>query len=123
MSIFTPEQHLRLREHEAAHPDDFVPDVPVLAIDNVFPGDLSAYTMQKVSDLLAAGTQTIWLLYPLIPCIVVWTSDRVARLYGLNDSLPEPAGFPGFALRIGEIFTRPEWDKARQDKLRRDKVR
>ena len=104
MSIFTPEQYLRLRDHEAAHPDDFVPEPPALGIDNVFPADLAAYTTQKVSDLLVAGTQTIWLLYPLIPCIVVWTSDRVARLYGPSDTLPGPADFPGCALSVGEIF-------------------
>jgi hypothetical protein len=108
LSIFTHEQYSRLRGYSTEHPDDFVPEPPALAIDNVFPNDLSAYTVQKVSDLLAAGSQTVWLFYPLIPCIVVWTHDRVARLYGPNDTLPEPAGFPGYALSVSHIY---EWSK------------
>lgn len=68
------------------------------------PEDLTAYTQQKVLDLLAAGAQTIWLLYPLIPCVVVWSAGPVARSFGAGETLPEPPGFVGLTLAIDDLF-------------------
>ena len=88
----------------AAHPDAFAPEPPALALDNVLPEDTTAYTQQKVLDLLAAGARTIWLLYPLIPCVVVWSAGRVARALAPGESLPEPPGFAGLAVSIDSLF-------------------
>jgi hypothetical protein len=61
---------------------------------------------KKVLDLLAAGTRTIWLLYPLIPCVVAWVEGRVAHVLGPRDTLPVPPGFPGLSVAIDRLFER-----------------
>ena len=104
IAAFTPDQLARLDPYFAAHPNAFAPEPPALTLDNVLPDDTAAYTQQKVLDLLAAGAQTIWLLYPLIPCVVVWAEGRVARAFGPGESLPEPPGFAGLAVSIDSLF-------------------
>ncbi len=106
IAAYTPKQLARLDPYFDEHPDAFAPEPPTLAIDNVLPEDNAAYTQQKVIDLLAAGARTIWLLYPLIPCIVVWSEGRTARSFGPKDTLPAPPGFAGLAVSIDDIFER-----------------
>ena len=106
IAAYTPEQVARLTPYFAAHRDAFAPEPPALALDNVLPEDTAAYTQQKVLDLLAAGARTIWLLYPLIPCVVVWAEGRVAHAFGPGDTLPEPPGFPGLSVAIDRLIER-----------------
>jgi len=56
--------------------------------------------------LLTVGARTIWLLYPLIPCVVVWSEGRTARACGPGDTLPAPPGFAGLAVAVDDIFER-----------------
>ena len=104
IAAYTPEQLARLDPYFDEHPDAFAPEPPALAIDNVLPEDTAAYTQQKVVDLLAAGARTIWLLYPLIPCVVAWSEGRIARAFGPGEALPSPPGFAGLAVTVDGIF-------------------
>jgi len=106
IAAYTPEQLTRLDPYFDERPDAFAPEPPALAIDNVLPEDNVAYTQQKVIDLLTAGARMIWLLYPLIPCVVVWSEGRTARSFGPKDTLPAPPGFAGLAVSIDDIFER-----------------
>ena len=106
IAAYTPEQVARLTPYFAAHPDAFAPEPPALALDNVLPEDTAAYTQQKVLDLLAAGTRTIWLLYPLIPCVVAWAEGRVAHAFERGDTLPVPPGFPGLSVAVDRLVER-----------------
>lgn len=104
ISAYTPEQIASLAPYFTEHPNAFAPEPPALALDNVLPEDTAAYTQQKILDLLAAGSQTLWLLYPLIPCVVVWSVGQVARAFGPGESLPEPPGVAGLTVPIDDLF-------------------
>ena len=106
IAAYTPEQLTRLTPYFVEHPDAFAPEPPALAIDNVLPEDTAAYTQQKVIDLLTAGARTIWLLYPLIPCVVAWSEGRVARALGPGDTLPTPPGFEGLSVAVDSLIER-----------------
>ncbi len=85
-------------------PDAFMPEPPMLAIDNVFADDTAAYTHQKVEDLRAAGTRTVWLLYPLRPSVTIVSDAQPDASYGPGETLPEPAGFPHLVVPVNTLF-------------------
>ena len=85
-------------------PDAFMPEPPTLAIDNVYAADTAAYTHQKVEDLRAAGTRTVWLLYPLHPSVTIVSDARADASYGPGETLPEPAGFPHLVVPVTALF-------------------
>jgi len=106
VAVYPPEQLARLAPFFTKHPDAFAPEPPALAVDNVFPYDTAIYTQQKVLDLISAGARTIWLLYPLISRIVIWSEDRLSRTLASGDTISAPPGFEGLSVAVDDLFDR-----------------
>jgi Uma2 family endonuclease len=112
-----PETAYYLTEHYAPMPDISVvlsgkldpqgtgriSAVPDLAIEVV--SSESAVLLRKKVDLyLERGVRAVWVAYPELAIIDVYTNAGVKRL-DATDSLEQPDLLPGFSVRVADLFT------------------
>ena len=77
------------------------PDIPV---EVVSPSDTAAEMARKVADYLAAGSQRVWVVYPLTRRAVIHRADGSVVSYGVDDVITDEELLPDFALPLSEIF-------------------
>jgi Uma2 family endonuclease len=95
------EDALRTAEQDRRRPLDGAPE---LGIEIVSPSDTSAMIGRKVDHFLAAGSKTIWVLYPDSRQVHV---HRVGLKTAKLDSaqyLEEPEILPGFRIQVAQLF-------------------
>jgi Uma2 family endonuclease len=85
-------------------PDGFWDLAPDLAVEVVSPGQSAAEVREKVRDLLAGGTQLVWVAYPRTREVIAHTPDGLARVYAASDTLAHAEVLPGFACTVAELF-------------------
>jgi Uma2 family endonuclease len=88
----------------AAQQRGFVNAVPDLAVEVVSPGDRSNEVTDKVMEYLDAGVSLVWVVYPRRKIVMVYRSDRVARILSGDDVLDGGDVVPGFSVRVAELF-------------------
>ena len=84
-------------------PEGHVPIAPDLAVEVISPGNTAEDIQLKVRELLKAGTQLIWIVYPKTKTVEVHTQQR-ANTLELDDTLSGQDILPGFELKISDIF-------------------
>jgi Uma2 family endonuclease len=92
------------RVPEGGAPEGFWTIPPDLAVEVVSPGDSAEEIEEKVSEYLAAGTATVWVVYPRLRRLVAHTPDGLARTYGAEATLQSPDLLPGFSLAVKSLF-------------------
>ena len=80
-----------------------VPFAPDFAVEVISPTNTAVEIHNKVRDLLRAGTQLIWLVYPDTRTVVVHTGAS-AQTLEQDDVLSGGEVIPGFVLPIRDIF-------------------
>jgi Uma2 family endonuclease len=60
--------------------------------------------MRKVKQYFAAGTHTVWIVYPESREIHILEAAGADRLLRNNDPLEAPDLLPGFSVPINEFF-------------------
>ena len=83
-----------------------LPVAPDLVVEIVSKHDRAADLLLKVSQYLAAGVETVWLLYPNTRLAYRYTASRLEpEVRSAQDGkFEEPELLPGFSLALTEIF-------------------
>jgi Uma2 family endonuclease len=82
----------------------FFDGAPDLAIEVVSPSNRPSNLLQKIAELLAAGTQRVWVVYPLTRTVAEHTSEGDLRIYNAEEVLTAPDLLPGFMLPVARVF-------------------
>lgn len=83
---------------------EYIPEAPVLVAEVISPSESATYVDDKVSDLLAAGSQLIWLLYRRSRSVQVYTPDNMMRKVAAGDVLDGGDILPGFSVALTSLF-------------------
>jgi Uma2 family endonuclease len=101
LGVVTGEVDFRLSLNTVCKPDvafiaknqmkGFDPDrspvkgAPTLAVEVISPGNPAERTLKKVRQYLAAGTQSVWLIYPKLKVIEIHERDGIRRVAEQED--------------------------------------
>ncbi|MBZ5610721.1 MAG: Uma2 family endonuclease [Acidobacteriia bacterium] len=77
---------------------------PELAIEVASPSDTSAMIGRKVDHFLAAGSKTVWAVYPETQQVHVHRVGRKSTKLGADQFLDEPEILPGFRIEVRRLF-------------------
>ena len=78
---------------------------PDLAFEVVSPNDFAEEVNEKVVEFLGAGVRLMWVLYPSTRTVQVFRPVGGAALLAADDQLGGEDVVPGFACRVGDLFT------------------
>ena len=84
--------------------DNALPAVPDLSVEFVSRTDHAIELLEKVHEYFAAGTQLVWVVYPSVGQVYVYSSTTEVRILGRADSLDGGEVLPGFVLPLAELF-------------------
>jgi len=85
-------------------PDDGWPELaPDLVVEVVSPSETASQINRKVRQFLAAGSQSVWVVYPDTRSVDVFESTGQHRVMKIGGTLTTPA-LPGFELTVAAIF-------------------
>jgi Uma2 family endonuclease len=85
-------------------PDGFWPEAPDLAVEIVSPNDRAESVHAKVGEYLAAGTRTVWVLWPSTRSATVHHAGGRVQELGPDRNLDGGDVLPGFSVRVGDLF-------------------
>ena len=77
---------------------------PDLAVEVFSPSDSVRQLMRKVKQYFAAGTHTVWIVYPERKEVQVLEAGGADRLLGSGDMIEAPELLPGFSVAVAEFF-------------------
>jgi Uma2 family endonuclease len=84
--------------------DNRIQGAPALAIEVVSPNDLAQELTQKVKQYLAAGTRSVWVVYPKIREAHVFRADGGSFVRHEHEALDDHDLLPGFSLDLRLVF-------------------
>lgn len=84
-------------------PSGLIPFMPNLAVEVISPGNAAEDIHEKVMELLTAGTDMVWVIYPNTRTVVVHNATG-AKTFTENDTLIGADVLPGFELSVNQIF-------------------
>jgi Uma2 family endonuclease len=77
---------------------------PNLVVEIASPSESTVDLEAKVQDYLAAGTEIIWIIDPVLSRIVVRTAAHADRVLQSSDLLDGGSVLPGFSVAVGPLF-------------------
>jgi Uma2 family endonuclease len=95
---------VRRERIEALQGKGFAKGTPDLAVEIFSPSDSVPQLMRKVKQYFAAGTHTVWIVYPEQKEIHVLEASGADRILGVNDVIEAPELLPGFSVPTAEFF-------------------
>jgi Uma2 family endonuclease len=95
---------VRAARLEAVHSRGFGKGAPDLAVEIFSPSDNVRQLMRKVKQYFAAGTHTVWIVYPDRREVQVLESTGTDLLLTAGDPIQSPELLPGFSVPISEFF-------------------
>ena len=81
--------------------------VPDFAAEVVSPKDLYERVDDKINDYLLVGVPMIWVVNPALRTVLVHLADGSIRRYTAEQELPGEPLFPGFRVRVADLFPEP----------------
>lgn len=96
--------------------EDFNPNKPFqgapdLAVEVVSPSEDEDSIVDKIRAYLAAGTEQVWVVYPLAQELHVYTKEnpKSIRAYTNEDMLEADTLFPNLKIPLKDLFVVPVW--------------
>jgi Uma2 family endonuclease len=80
---------------------DMVPD---LAVEVVSKSNGAAEIVEKVRDYFQTGTRLVWVIYPSVRLVYVYTSETTVRILAEPADLDGGEVIPGFRVAINRLF-------------------
>jgi Uma2 family endonuclease len=87
-------------------PDGWITVPPDLAIEVVSPNDPASDLETKITELLEAGVDLIWVIQPEVAATYVHRRDRSVVRVPAHELLDAGPLLPGFSLRLADILDR-----------------
>jgi Uma2 family endonuclease len=87
---------LKQDEHKYIH------GAPELAIEVVSPSESAAYLKIKTDAYLKNGSRSVWIVFPEVRSVMVYTVDSIRELKG-DQSMEDPL-LPGFSSPVSAFF-------------------
>ena len=78
--------------------------VPDLAIEVVSPNNTAQECLLKVQEYFRAGVQRVWVIYPGVEQIYVYSSPTDPRVLTRSDILSGEPLLPGFQLPVSTLL-------------------
>lgn len=91
-------------------PDNAFELAPDLAVEIVSPSDLVAEITTKLDEYFRAGVRSVWVVYPNLCLVQVYTSLTDCKGFARNDTLDGGALLPGFSLPLAKLFAQAPLD-------------
>jgi Uma2 family endonuclease len=85
-----------------------MPIAPDLAVEVVSPYELTWATLTKVEEYFTAGVVQVWLVFPHIERLYLYTSPTTVRILSRADELTGEPVLPGFRLPLANLFPPPD---------------
>lgn len=82
----------------------FAKGAPDLSVEIFSPSDNVRQLMRKVKQYFAAGTHTVWIVYPDRREVQLLEATGTDRLLRASDHIEAPELLPGFSVPIAEFF-------------------
>jgi Uma2 family endonuclease len=82
----------------------FAKGYPDLAVEIISPSDSIRQLMRKVKQYFAAGTHTVWIVYPDEQEVQVLEATGTDRWLKGDDLIEAPELLPGFSVPISQFF-------------------
>jgi Uma2 family endonuclease len=82
----------------------FANGAPDLAVEIISPSDSIRQLMRKVKQYFAAGTHTVWIVYPDEQEVQVLEASGTDRWLKGDDPIEAPELLPGFSVPISQFF-------------------
>jgi Uma2 family endonuclease len=95
---------VRTERLEVVHSRGFGKGAPDLAVEFFSPSDNVRQLMRKVKQYFAAGTHTVWIVYPDRREVQLLESTGTDLLLTGGDPIESPDLLPGFSVPISEFF-------------------
>jgi Uma2 family endonuclease len=95
---------LRLERVRETADDGYFIGAPELAVEVVSPSETARDLQRKVSLLLAAGSQIVWVVYPETQTVTVHLPDGTASTRNTGDVLTAPQMLEGWSIPVGALF-------------------
>lgn len=85
-------------------PDEhkYIQGAPELAIEVVSPSESAAYLRIKTDAYLAHGSRSVWIVFPEVRSVMVYTGDSIREIKG-EQSIEDPL-LPGFSCPVARFF-------------------
>ncbi len=80
----------------------YIQGAPELAIEVVSPNESAAYLRIKTQSYLANGSHSVWIVFPEVRSVMVYTRDSVRELKG-DQPITDPL-LPGFSSPVAAFF-------------------
>ena len=77
---------------------------PDLAVEIVSPSDSAQDLEIKIKQYLQSGARQVWVLHPKPQSIHLFSSISVVPVLDANETLEGGNLFPGFAVKVGDLF-------------------
>ncbi|MDB5311622.1 MAG: hypothetical protein JWO38_5824 [Gemmataceae bacterium] len=85
-----------------------LPVAPDLAVEVTGPYELTWATFTKLEEYFRAGVREVWLFFPHIERVYVYTSPTAVRILSRADELTGDPVIPGFRLPLADLFPPPD---------------
>jgi Uma2 family endonuclease len=97
---------------QSSAPDDYFEGAPELAVEVVSPSDSAEDLEIKVEQYLQSGAKQVWVLYPKTKRIHVFQPDSQVRVLDETQTLDAAELFPGFSVKVADLFLSENHAKA-----------
>jgi Uma2 family endonuclease len=78
--------------------------VPDLAVEVISPSDLAEEQLQKILEYFIAGVRLVWVVYPPLGYLHVYSSPKTVQILGRLDTLDGGSVLPGFSMPLDLLF-------------------
>jgi len=95
---------IRRERSTAIDLDHNIESAPDLAVEVVSENDTARDLQKKVRQYLAAGSQTVWVVYPATREVHVFESDGSVLRLTAERNLESPHLLPGFSHPVADLF-------------------
>ncbi|SRR5258708_10101478 len=85
-------------------PKGYIPLAPDLAVEGVSPGDSASEIREKILEYFAAGTRLVWVVYPRLKSVDVYTAVDKLHIVTIDQELDGGEVLPGFKLPLHDLF-------------------
>jgi Uma2 family endonuclease len=104
LTIRGPDLSFVRNERVRESPTGFLEGAPDLAIEVVSDSNRPGALLTKIAELLEAGAQAVWVIYPRPRRVVVHAAHGDVAIHDTDSTLSAGELLPGFALRVADLF-------------------